>query len=125
MIKNNARLRTRGVTPVLALVMTCLPWVSAVAIDEHANGTSMVASALSGPVRDVYHRLPLHFEANQGQTDKQVDFVAHGSGYTLFVTPTEAVWAFHNQPSSRISRQTNPQKPQQSTGAVLRMRLVG
>ncbi len=27
---------------------------------------------------------PLSFEANRGQTDKKVDFLAHGAGYGLF-----------------------------------------
>ncbi len=30
-----------------------------------------------------YGRLPLSFEANQGQTDLQVDFLSQGNGYTL------------------------------------------
>jgi len=32
-----------------------------------------------------YGQLPLSFEANQGQTDDQVQFLAHGPGYTLFL----------------------------------------
>lgn len=39
----------------------------------------------------VYGELPLSFEANQGQTDKQVNFLSRGNGYTLFLTPGEAV----------------------------------
>ena len=31
-------------------------------------------------------RMPLSFEANQGQTDPRVKFLAHGQGYTLFLT---------------------------------------
>ena len=31
------------------------------------------------------------FESNQGQTDAEVDFVASGQGYTIFLTPQEAV----------------------------------
>lgn len=38
-----------------------------------------------------YHRLPLAFEANQGQTDSRVKFLARGAGYTLFLTGEEAV----------------------------------
>ena len=38
-----------------------------------------------------YGRLPLSFEANIGQVDPQVKFVARGSGYTLFLTSTEMV----------------------------------
>ena len=32
-----------------------------------------------------YGKLPLSFEANQGQTDNRVDFLSRGSGYTLFL----------------------------------------
>ena len=38
-----------------------------------------------------YGQLPLSFEANQGQTDATVNFLSRGSGYTLFLTPGEAV----------------------------------
>lgn len=38
-----------------------------------------------------YGRLPLSFEENRGQTDPKVKFVARGSGYSLFLTPTETV----------------------------------
>ena len=38
-----------------------------------------------------YGRLPLIFEANQGQSDEAVKFMARGSGYGLFLTPQEAV----------------------------------
>ena len=45
------------------------------------------------PVRVNYARLPLSFEANHGQTDRRVKFLSRGSGYTLFLTPTEGVLA--------------------------------
>lgn len=38
-----------------------------------------------------YGRLPLTFEANQGQTDSRVKFLARGAGYTLFLTQGAAV----------------------------------
>lgn len=41
-------------------------------------------------VVEVLQGLPLIFEANQGQTDPQVDFLARGRGYTLFLSPTQA-----------------------------------
>lgn len=40
-----------------------------------------------------YGQLPLSFEINQGQSDKTVNFLSRGWGYTLFLTPTEAVLA--------------------------------
>jgi hypothetical protein len=42
---------------------------------------------------DTYGKLPLSFEANQGQTDAHVKFLARVPGYTLFVTGDEAVFA--------------------------------
>ncbi len=44
----------------------------------------------SGP-QPATAKLPLHFEANQGQTDERVKFLARGSGYGLFLTSTESV----------------------------------
>src|SRR5271170_6172880 len=38
-----------------------------------------------------YGKLPLSFEANQGQADPQVRFLSRGQGYSLFLTDTEAV----------------------------------
>jgi hypothetical protein len=38
-----------------------------------------------------YGKLPLSFEANQGQTDSRVKFLSHGAGYALFLTGDEAV----------------------------------
>jgi len=37
------------------------------------------------------YALPLSFEANQGQMDQQVRYLARGQGYTLFLTPGAAV----------------------------------
>jgi YVTN family beta-propeller protein len=59
-----------------------------------------------------YGKLPLSFEVNQGQTDKQVKFLSRGNGYNLFLTPTEAVLAL------------KPGK-EQSSDMVLRMQLKG
>jgi hypothetical protein len=53
-----------------------------------------------------YGKLPLHFEANQGQAASQVEFLSRSSGYTLFLTSTEAVLALR--------------RPQEETSAVLR-----
>src|SRR5713226_2564767 len=38
-----------------------------------------------------YGKLPLSFEPNRGQTGAQVQFMSRGSGYTLYLTATEAV----------------------------------
>src|SRR5438445_13512421 len=46
-------------------------------------------------IADIYGRIPLYFEANRGQTDRQVKFLARGHGFPLFLTPTEAVLRLH------------------------------
>src|SRR5690348_3775634 len=38
-----------------------------------------------------YAKRPMAFEANRGQTDAHVKYLARGNGYTLFLTPREAV----------------------------------
>ena len=47
-------------------------------------------------LHQVWGQFPLSFEANQGQTDPDVQFVARGQGYGLFLKPTEAVLALQN-----------------------------
>jgi len=43
-----------------------------------------------------YTKQDLSFEPNQGQTDEQVKFLAHGAGYTVFLTSNEAVFALRD-----------------------------
>lgn len=64
-----------------------------------------------------YGRLPLSFEANQGQSDPAVTFLSRGPGYTLFLTPSEAVLSLPT-PSKSM-----PRSPALSTH--LRMTLRG
>src|SRR2546428_13392002 len=47
-------------------------------------------NAVDAEVRETYGRLPLSFEANQGQTDPQVKFPSRGSQNFLFPSTTEA-----------------------------------
>jgi hypothetical protein len=42
-----------------------------------------------------YDRLPLSFEANQGQADAQVKFLSRGSGYSVYLTDRAAILALH------------------------------
>lgn len=46
---------------------------------------------------DTYGRIELSFEANRGQTDDSVNFLARGAGYTLFLKPTEATLRLQNK----------------------------
>jgi hypothetical protein len=66
---------------------------------------------------EAFRGLPLRFEANHGETDPQVDFIARGSGYNVFLTPREAVLMLRGSVCG-------PDQGQTSAGA-LRVRLVG
>src|SRR5713226_4478090 len=66
-------------------------------------------------------QLPLFFEANQGQTDPRVRFLSRGSGYTLFLTPTETVLAESRNEKDGRGRFVKPVNATKSR-AVLRMK---
>src|SRR5882762_6696924 len=82
---------------------------------------------------DSFGRLPLSFEANQGQTDSRVKFLARGQGYTLFLTQGgEAVLTLHKsapKPKSlRAAAHAPAAEPEPETvtpSAVVRMSLAG
>ena len=57
------------------------------------------ASALEG-----YGKLPLAFEENRGQTDRQVAFLARGAGFHLFLTPNAAVYRLRGESGSNVVR---------------------
>src|SRR6186997_1874567 len=73
------------------------------------------------PLRSAAHayQLPLTFEVNQGQTDDEVDFLARGPGYNIFLTATEAVFALPKASAKSGQRAKSAQVP------VMRMQLLG
>jgi hypothetical protein len=81
-----------------------------------------VASLADARVSEGYGRLPLHFEANQGQTHKDVRFLARGPGYGLYLTADEAVLVLTRPEAKRDVRGTS--EPQ-AKPVALRMSLVG
>jgi len=52
---------------------------------------------LQARILDGYGKMPLSFEANQGQTDGRVKFLSRTSGYSLFLTADEAVLTLRNK----------------------------
>ena len=71
-------------------------------------------AATDARVHENYGRLPLHFEANQGQTHKDVRFLSRGAGYSLYLTASEAVLVL-----------SKPDAKAQGKSVALRMSLVG
>jgi hypothetical protein len=73
-------------------------------------------------ISESYGKLPLSFEENRGQVDRKVKFLSRGSGYTLFLTATEAVLSLNPQ-STKTNEASAAEERQKST--VLRMKVVG
>src|SRR5882724_4451261 len=89
-------------------------------------GMSPAPTRVRSRLLETYGKLPLAFEANQGQTDPQVKFVSRGTGYNLFLTATEAVLTLRRgSRQERNSRTTKPLPLPGEKSAVLHMRLVG
>ncbi|MBI2986440.1 MAG: SBBP repeat-containing protein [Deltaproteobacteria bacterium] len=62
--------------------------------------------------RQAYGKLPLHFEANQGQTDAEVKFLSRGRGYALFLTANEAVMVLRSETVLRMNLVGADSEPQ-------------
>jgi len=103
--------------------------------DHRPKGTSRrhaVIPGLSKPeqletvrLAEAYGRLPLAFEENRGQTDSDVEFLSRGAGFTLFLTPTEAVLSLQKaSPRTEASRRHQAADVESSKRAVVRMKLV-
>jgi Chitobiase/beta-hexosaminidase C-terminal domain/MBG domain (YGX type)/Bacterial Ig-like domain (group 3)/Beta-propeller repeat len=78
-----------------------------------------------------YGKLPLSFEANQGQSDPQVKFLAHGQGYGLFLTDRAAVLTLNKVESAPSKQDDGRGRRASRTNAgavktdVVRMELAG
>jgi len=91
--------------------------------------TLPVSAVRHTTIAEAYGKLPLRFEANHGQTDDAVQFLSRGSGYSLFLTPTESVLSL-NASHPCVSPATCAQsKARQDSHpnqlSVVRMKLIG
>ncbi|MFN2506291.1 MAG: kelch repeat-containing protein, partial [Acidimicrobiales bacterium] len=90
----------------IGLVSVSAPLISS--LDDRSPGTP--ATAKGRTTGDVLARFgedqPVRFEANQGQVDGEVEFLARGGGYNLFLTPGQALFELSSdgdRPGPRIS----------------------
>ncbi len=102
---------------------------------QHPDGigvrTSRIpAASITPKAMNNYGKLPLSFERNQGQTDRAVQFLSRGAGYTLFLTNNEAVLALRDRTEKASNAKVADQLLQQPSRAkrpnqsVLRVQLV-
>ena len=103
--------------------------ISPLLTNQHATAAvppGQPSPATSQRVAATMMGMPLQFEANHGQVDDQVKFLSRGSGYTLFLTPTESVMVLQQreakEQASDPMAMTEPAPIKQS---VVRMKLEG
>ena len=120
----------------LVAVATTLLQIKSPLKNGHAGRTAIPPVA-NARIVEAYGKLPLSFEANQGQIDSEVKFLSRGSGYSLFLTSNEAVLSlkpscenFSPQSTRRTQRKEDsvvsvPSVVKSVDDAVLRMKLVG
>ena len=102
------------------------------------QGAPAQAPALSAEQRNRLRAnmdaLPLGFEANQGQSDPQVKYMARGNGYTVFLTENETVFALHSAAPASASRtagklnaisRMNHRSAEKEITAAISMKIVG
>ena len=84
-MKSILRARVRLLFPGLTVIGVAFPLVW---WQLHATPSAPHASAPTPP--SSYGQVPLSFEANHGQANEPVQFLARGTNATLYLTPTEA-----------------------------------
>src|SRR5213595_459590 len=85
--------------------------------------TLPAVAATNARVSEAYGKLPLQFEANRGQTDKDVHFLSRGPGYSLYLTSGEAVLVLA-KPNADAKDDARSAKAR-GESVALRMSLVG
>ncbi|MEP7336232.1 MAG: SBBP repeat-containing protein [Acidobacteriota bacterium] len=91
------------------------------------NATAQRQQQIAGQ----YSRQPLSFEANRGQAQKQVKFMARGNGYGLFLTEAEAVLVLRRVEARQTGRtkqarrHTEPDALRENAPGVVRLKPVG
>ncbi|MBZ5666681.1 MAG: hypothetical protein LAO30_19000, partial [Acidobacteriia bacterium] len=99
----------------------------------HAQAATRIEAAGLGSMqslRQQFGKWPLAFEVNEGQTDSSVAFLSRGSGYTVWLTKSEAVFGFHKEEMAkpdehRDSRRSSGADGRQQRQAALRLSLLG
>src|SRR2546426_1880233 len=119
------RITVRGVKGMVLLLALALASCAPASATRPPTETPQASKP---QVLAAYGKLPLSFEANQGQTDPKAKFLSRGRGYTLFLTSTEAVLTLTKADAHakrRISGEARLVEPEKRAGTVLRMKFLG
>src|SRR5215831_5182872 len=113
---------------VSAAVMIYFPQAGPAALVQTAKLRPADLSGANTVPTESYLHLPLSFERNQGQTDPQVKFLSRGSGYTLYLTPAEALLSLRKPSADGLKSRVSvlrERKVQPAERRLLRMKFVG
>jgi hypothetical protein len=126
--------RSSKMQRIYSVTLVCLAFSQAL-LGQSTDAASVTATApkpASPTLAAEYGRIPLSFEANQGQSDPQVRFLSHGDGYSLFFTDSSAVLMLSKavtEPGKveqkALLGKPEKAKPGKQESDVLRMELAG
>ncbi|MGA3326140.1 MAG: SBBP repeat-containing protein [Terriglobia bacterium] len=85
------------------------PYVAGNALPNHQ--ASAAPTKIQPKLVGSFGKLPLSFEANQGQTGGRVRFLARGGGYTIFLTEDEAVLTLESPSQKAKSQRVKVEEP--------------
>ncbi len=84
------------------------------ALSSASPADSSPSAQPAGPTASIsaaqLYALPMQFEPNAGQTDEPVLFLSRGRGYTLFLTPTQAVLSLRAPPGEAGLKTKSPKQ---------------
>jgi hypothetical protein len=112
------------------LVAITAPAQQADTLQPSAKPSAASVATAQARILETYGKLPLSFEANQGQADTHVKFLSRTGGYSLFLTEDEAVLALrgneldtHTTKTAGAKSGLHPASIPPKPGDVLRMKL--
>jgi hypothetical protein len=91
---------------------------------------SKVADVAKMKIVESYGKTPMGFEENIGQTDERVKFMTRGQGYSLFLTPAEAVLVLSKQSArqdeiNKADPGADEKRAESTESRVLRLSMAG
>jgi hypothetical protein len=123
-----------GLAALLLVASQCagIPTME-IAFQKAPAAVSTPHSTGRGHTSNIFEKLPMSFEANLGQTDARVRFLARMANHTVFLTSDEVIWVLRSpirdsDTLGEISQKggtDNASNEKDGETAVFRMRIVG